>query len=167
MISRTQEERAVFEVFSHHSSVNKVPVKTSFILSPNRIGRTETMCFLCHKPGHLACEFKSKPTEGGGCDVSRKIHGGTKHVTVAGDTPVEGQLDSLTQFLYSSDEETAGVSVVRVTDKVASLSVPRCKSREFQPMEFLTVMTSLCQYPVVPTPGVLTHGGDLPAAVGL
>ena len=55
-----------------------------------------------HKPGHLARDCRSRPTERGGCGEPKKTPSGTKKVT-ADDHPAEGQFESLQQCLYSSD----------------------------------------------------------------
>ena len=105
-------------------TAKNVSERKPFMPPSNRTGQTEMKCFLCRKPGHLARDCRSRTTESSGRDVYGKTASGTKQVSADGDTLVAGQLDSLTQFLYSSDEETAaGVSVVRVADKG---SKPQC-----------------------------------------
>ncbi len=122
--------------------IKKFPERKSFIPSTNK---TEMKCFLCHKPGHLARECKSSRTterESGGRGDFGKTH--TKLVTADSDPTDKGQLESLQQFLYSSDEETKeGVSVVRVPDKG---SKPQCAKVQVQG---------------VPAYGVLDSGADI------
>ena len=61
-------------------------------------------CFVCHKPGHLARECRSRATAIGGISDFRQTRSATKQVSAStSDSTERGQLDSLQTLLYSSD----------------------------------------------------------------
>ena len=89
-------------------------------------------CYLCHKPGHLARDCRSRPAaEGGGRGNPKKSPSVIQKVTVDGCPAEQGSFESTQDGLYSSDEDTTdpGESMVRVADKG---SQPQCVRIQIQ-----------------------------------
>ena len=68
-------------------------------------------CFLCHKPGHLARECRSRTTDSGGRSDPKQTCSGTKQVTTNSNPTKRGRLESLRECLYSSDPRGEGSEI--------------------------------------------------------
>lgn len=132
-----------------YQPTKKFPENQTSVPPTNKIGNPKSnleqrKCFLCHKLGHLSCECQSRTGESGGCSDLKKTHSGAKYITASSNPAEKGLHESLQEFLYSSDEETAAeVREVRVADKG---SKPQCAKVQVQR---------------VPAYGVLDSGTDI------
>ena len=144
-LSARNEEKRLLEL-KKRRSYSKVQYPRNVIPSPTSVmrkndhkfsssnsrdqnNRFAIRCYVCNKPGHVAKDCRSRPSESRGQGSARgQQDNGLHRVQSKTDSQGSSSTSSLVDALYSSDD-TDGVNLVRITDKG---SCSRCVTVEVQ-----------------------------------